>query len=128
MVLAIAVVPIGFPIAALFGGRYIIPGLKIMLALVFVLLAGPWAWAVVSGELFPPRLSVESGHIWLDKDFLPLREIRLEEIGGLRYDRSDECYILYDQQGKTLAKFSTRDECGSRFLNFLTDRGITLPK
>ena len=49
-------------------------------------------------------------------------------MGGLRYDRSDECYILYDQQGKTLAKFSTRDECGSRFLNFLTDRGITLPK
>lgn len=128
MVLTIAVFPIGFPIAALLGERYIVPGLKIMLALVFVLLTGPWVWAVASGELFPPRLSVESGHIWLDKGFLPLREIRLEDIDGLRYDRSDECYILYDKQGKTLAKFSTRDECGSRFMNFLTDHGITLPK
>ena len=128
MVLTIAVFPIGFPIAALLGERAILPGLKIMLALVAVLIAGPWVWAAASGELFPPRLSVESGHIWLDKGFLPLREIRLDDMGGLRYDRSDECYILYDQQGKTLAKFSTRDECGSRFLNFLTDRGITLPK
>ena len=128
MVLTIAVFPIGFPIAALLGERAILPGLKIMLALVAVLIAGPWVWAAASGELFPPRLSVESGHIWLDKGFLPLREIRLDDMGGLRYDRSDESYILYDQQGKTLAKFSTRDECGSRFLNFLTDRGITLPK
>lgn len=128
MVLAIAVVPIGFPIAALLGERAILPGLKIMLALVVVLIAGPWVWAAASGELFPPRLSVEAGHIWLDKGFLPLREIRLEDMGGLRYDRSDECYILYDRQGDTLAKFSTRDECGSRFLNFLTDHGITLPK
>ena len=99
-----------------------------MVALVFVLLVGPWVWAAASGELFPPRLSVESGHIWLDKGLLPLREIRLEDIGGLRYDRSDECYILHDKQGKTLVKFSTRDACGSRFMNFLTDHGITLLK
>jgi hypothetical protein len=128
MLLTIAVFPIGFPIAALLGEGCIIPGLKIMVALVFVLLAGPWVWAAAGGELFPPRLSVECGHIWLDKGLLPLREIRLEDIGGLRYDRSDECYILHDKQGKTLVKFSTRDACGSRFMNFLTDHGITLLK
>lgn len=128
MLLTIAVFPIGFPIAALLGEGYIIPGLKIMVALVFVLLVGPWVWAAASGELFPPRLSVESGHIWLDKGLLPLREICLEDIGVLRYDRSDECYILRDKQGKTLVKFSTRDACGSRFMNFLTDHGITLLK
>ena len=128
MLLTIAVFPIGFPIAALLGEGCIIPGLKIMVALVFVLLVGPWVWAAASGELFPPRLSVESGHIWLDKGLLPLREICLEDIGGLRYDRSDECYILRDKQGKTLVKFSTRDACGSRFMNFLTDHGITLLK
>ncbi len=128
MVLAIAVFPIGFPIAARLGERSIIPSLKIMLALVLVLIAGPWAWAAVCGELFPSRLSVENGHIWLDKSLFPIREISLEEIGGLRYDRSDECYILYDKQEKTLAKFSTRDDFGPQFLNFLTDHNIRLCK
>lgn len=128
MLLTIAVLPIGFPIAALMGERYIVPGLKIMLVLMLVLIAGPWVWAMVSGELFPPRLSVESGHIWLDKGFFPIREIPLADIGGLRYDRSDECYILYDKREKILAKFSTRDDFGSQFLNFLTDHEIRLCK
>ena len=66
MLLTIAALPVGFPIAALLGERYIVPGLKIMLALMLVLITGPWVWAMASGELFPPRLSVESGHILLD--------------------------------------------------------------
>ncbi len=48
--------------------------------------------------------------------------------GGLRYDRSDECYILYDKREKILAKFSTRDDFGTQFLNFLTDHEIRLCK
>ena len=128
MALAIAVFPIGFPIAALLGERAIIPGLKIMLALVLVLIAGPWVLALATGELFPGRLSVENGRIWLDKGLRPIREIPWEDLGGLRYDRAGECYILYDKQEKTLAKFSTRDAFGSQFLNLLTDHDIRIQK
>lgn len=116
----------GFPIIALHNGPHVFLELKVLLAAVIVLIAGPWAFAAAKGELFPPSLSVENGRIWLDKGLFPPREIPPEDLGGLRYDRSDECYILFDKQGKTLAKFSTRDGSGSRFLNFLTDHGIRL--
>ena len=93
-----------------------------------VLIAGPWVLALATGELFPGRLSVENGRIWLDKGLRPIREIPWEDLGGLRYDRAGECYILYDKQEKTLAKFSTRDAFGSRFLNLLTDHDIRIQK
>ena len=81
-----------------------------------------------NGITFPGRLSVENGRIWLDKGLRPIREIPWEDLGGLRYDRAGECYILYDKQEKTLAKFSTRDAFGSRFLNLLTDHDIRIQK
>lgn len=126
LVLGLMVFFVGFPVIALHGGPHEDLYLNIMVALSIFLIAGPWVLAAAKGELFPPRLSVEYGHIWLDRGFYPLREIRLEEIGGLRWDRSDECYILFDQNGKTLAKFSTRDPSGPQFMNFLTDHNIRI--
>ncbi|MEY8388080.1 hypothetical protein AALC17_12405 [Oscillospiraceae bacterium 38-13] len=126
LALGLAVFFVGFPVIAICGGPWEDLKLKIMMILFFGLTGGPWVLAAAVGELFTPKLSVESGHIWLDKDFFPLREILLTDIGGLRYDRSDECYILYDKQEKTLAKFSTRDTFGPQFLNFLTDHNIRL--
>ncbi len=128
LLLGLAVFFVGFPFAVIRGGPYENLKLNVMLVLSCGLIAGPWVLAAAAGELFSPRLSVENGHIWLDKDFFPLREIPMEEIGGLRWDQSDECYVLCDRQNKALAKFSTRDGFGSQFLNFLTDHGITLSK
>ena len=118
----------GFPIIAIHNGPYVFLELKLLLAAVIVLIAGPWVFAAVKGEVFPPRLSVENGHIWLDKDFFPLREIPLERLGRLGWQQSDECYILYDKNGRPLAKFSTRDEFGPQFLNFLTDHDIKISR
>lgn len=126
LALGMAVFFVGFPVIALGGGAWVDLKLRVMAVLSIGLIAGPWALAVAEGELFPPRLSVESGHIWLDKGLFPIREIPLEELGGLRYDRSDECYVLCDKQEKTLAKFSTRDSSGPQFLNFLTDHDIRI--
>lgn len=116
----------GFPIIAIHNDPYVFLELKVLLAAFIVLMVGPWAFAAVKGELFSPRLSVENGHVWLNKDFFPLREIPMETLGELRYDRSDACYILYSKQGKPLLKFSTRDDGGSQFMNLLTDHNIRI--
>ena len=52
------------------------------------------------------------------------RELRLEDLGSFCFRRSDECYILYDNKGKTVAKFSTRDDFGPQFMDFLADHNI----
>lgn len=128
LALGMAVFFVGFPVIVLCGGPYEDMKLWVMVVLSCGLIAGPWVLAVAQGELFPPRLSVEYGHIWLDKGLFPIREIPLSDIGSLRYDRSDECYILCGKQEKPLLKFSTRDPGGSQFLNFLTDHNIRILK
>lgn len=115
-----------FPIVAICNGPYLDLQLNAMIAATVVFAVGPWVMALAVGELFPPRLSVENGRIWLDKDFRPLREIPAEDLGWLRWNRSDECYILYLKNGKPLLKFSTRDDGGPAFMNFLTDHNIRI--
>ena len=116
----------GFPIIAIHNGPYVFLELRVLLAVVIVLMGGPWVFASVKGELFQPRLSVEDGHVWLNRDFWPLRELSPEDFGELRFDRSDECYILFDKNGRILLKFSTRDDGGPAFMNFLTDHNIRI--
>ena len=128
MALGLAVFFVGFPVIVLGGGPCEDGKLRVMMALFFLFMAGPWVQAVLAGELFPPRLSVENGHIWLDKGLFPIREIPLEDLGHLGWCQSDECYILFDKNGRILAKFSTRDEFGPQFLNFLTDHDIKISR
>ena len=116
----------GFPIIAIHNGFYVGLELKAMVTTAIIFVAGPWLLALAMRDLFPAYISVESGHIWLDKGFRPIREICLEEIGGLRWNPSGECYIVFNQTGKTLAKFSTRDSFGPEFMNFLTDHNIRI--
>ena len=124
--LGLAVFFVGFPVIALHGGPREDLYLDIMVALTIVLIAGPWVLAVITGELFPARLSVENGRVWLDKGFFPIREIPPEDFGRLGWDQSDECYILFDKRDQILAKFSTRDDFGPQFLNYLTDHEIQI--
>ncbi len=118
----------GFPVVAFFFQDR--PGadlaLWVLLAASVLLAGGPLVYALVTGDLLPAYVFVESGHIWLDKGFRPIREIPLRELDRLGWNASDECYILFDKQGKALLKFSTRDEHGPRFMNFLTDHNIRL--
>lgn len=126
LALGLAVFFVGFPVIALRGGPWEDLYLNLMVVLSVGLIVWPWVLAAAEGELFPPQLSVENGHIWLDKGLRPIREIPVTDLGCLRYDRGDECYILCDKQERTLAKFSTRDRFGPQFLNFLTDHNIRL--
>lgn len=95
----------------------------VLTAAAFIMIA-PLVYAAVKGQLFTGRLSVESGQIWLHPAFALYRRIYIEDIGGLRFENADECYILYDKAGRALAKFSTRDEFGPQFLNFLAAHNI----
>lgn len=126
--LGLAVFFVGFPVIALHGGPREDLYLTIMVALTMVLIAGPWVLAVIMGELFPARVSVENGRVWLDKGLFPIREIPPEDFGRLTWDQSDECYILFDKRDHILAKFSTRDTFGPQFLNFLTDHEIKISR
>ena len=116
----------GFPIIAIHNGPHVDLELRLMLAAVFVFEGGPWVYALAKGELFPPRLSVENGRLWLDKGLFPIREIPLEALDSLHFDPSDDCYILYGRQGRPLLKFSTRDDGGPQLMNLLTDHDIRI--
>lgn len=113
----------GFPAAAILSGSRTARSLNILLAAIIILIAGPWVLALVRGQLFPPSLTVEGDRMRITT-LSGSRELRPEDVGGFCFQRSDECYILYDKAGKTLAKFSTRDDFGPQFLDFLTDHNI----
>ncbi|WP_303437356.1 hypothetical protein [uncultured Oscillibacter sp.] len=113
----------GVPAVAVFGGSWTAGSLDILLAETIILIAGPWVLALVKGQLFPPVLTVEGDRMQITT-FGGFRELRLEDVGGFYFQRSGECYILYDKRGKTLAKFSTRDDFGPQFMDFLTDHNI----
>ena len=108
---------------AVFGGSWTAGSLDILLAEIIILIAGPWVLALVKGQLFLPVLTVEGDRMQITT-FGGFRELRLEDVGGFYFQRSGECYILYDKRGKTLAKFSTRDDFGPQFMDFLTDHNI----
>nr|WP_326171186.1 hypothetical protein [uncultured Oscillibacter sp.] len=113
----------GVPAVAVFGGSWTAGSLDILLAEIIILIAGPWVLALVKGQLFLPVLTVEGDRMQITT-FGGFRELRLEDVGGFYFQRSGECYILYDKRGKTLAKFSTRDDFGPQFMDFLTDHNI----
>ena len=114
----------GFPLVAYFtyGKPYEDLALNLLMVLTVVFNIGPWVLAAVRGQLFPQRLSVEGDRLWLNG----WKELRLEEVEGLRWHAADECYLLMGKNGKTLAKFSTRDAFGPQFMNFLTDHNIRI--
>ena len=114
----------GFPLVAYFtyGKPYEDLALNLLMVLTIVFNIGPWVLAAVRGQLFPRRLSVEGDRLWLNG----YKEIRLEDVEGLRWHAADECYLLMGKNGKALAKFSTRDAFGPQFMNFLTDHNIRL--
>lgn len=114
----------GFPAVAILSGPRAARNLNILLALILFLAAGPWVLALVKGQLFPPVLTVEGDRMRISA-FGGWRELRPENVGGFYFQRSDECYILYDKQGRDMAKFSIRDAFGPQFMDFLTDHGIT---
>lgn len=116
----------GFPAVAYFtyGKPYEDFALNVLMVLTVVFNIGPWVLAAVRGQLFPPQLSVEGDRLWLNG----WKELRLEEVEGLRWHAADECYILVGKNGKALAKFSTRDEFGPQFMNFLTNHDFRVTK
>lgn len=109
-----------FPAAAILGGSR---GLDILLAVIISSIAAPWVLALVKGQLFPPVLTAEGDRMSITA-FGCWQELRVEDVGGFYFQRSDECYILYDKRGRDLAKFSTRDVFGPQFMDFLTDHKI----
>lgn len=113
----------GFPAVAILSGSRAAQSLDLLLAVIITLIAGPWVLALARGQLFPPVLTVEGERMRITT-FGGCRELRLEDLGGFCFQRSDECYILYDNKGKTVAKFSTRDDFGPQFMDFLTDHNI----
>ena len=113
----------GFPAVAILSGSRAAWSLDILLAVIIILIAGPWVLALAKGQLFPPVLTVEGDRMRIIT-FGCFRELRPEDVGGFCFHRSDECYILYDKKGKTLAKFSMRDDFGPQFMDFLTDHNV----
>lgn len=114
----------GFPAVLIlcYGKPYEGLAQKGLIVLMVISFCGPWVLAAARGQLFPQRLSVEGDRLWLNG----CREIRLEEVEGLRWHAADECYILAGKNGKALAKFSTRDPFGPQFMSFLTDHGVQI--
>lgn len=124
--LALALICVGFPVACTLDSRQVGRALTVVCVLACAFMGLPWVAAVGTGQLFPPQLVLDGEQMWLIRAFLPRRALHLEEIGGLRFERSDECYLLYDKKDRPLVKFCTRDDFGPAFLNFLRENGITL--
>ncbi|MCI9122067.1 MAG: hypothetical protein HFG00_11185 [Oscillibacter sp.] len=124
IVLSLLIFTFGFPVVMM------VPRLVDLyfistLAVCVLSLTVPFLIAAVKGQLVPPTLTVEGGRVWITYFFGNYRELSLKDI-ELRFHRSDACYILSYKNGKPFAKFSTRDDYGAQFMNFLTDHNIKL--
>lgn len=116
---------VGIPVAVALGGSHIEQVLGILLVMILVSIVSPWICAAAVGQLFPPMLTLEGERMWITRN-LGRRELCLEEMDCIRFQRSDECYILYNNQGRAVAKFSTRDDFGPQLMDFLISRNIRL--
>ena len=116
---------VGIPVTAMLSGPNVERNLGIMLVLIVLSLIVPWVRVVASGQLFPLSLMVDGEQVRMFRG-LRWQELRLEDMDCIRFLRSDECYILYNKQGKPVVKFSTRDDFGPQLMNFLTSHNIRL--
>lgn len=124
MFLGLALCSVGLPIACCLGSQLVGPVMTAVLGLSMLSIVAPWIIGAWKGELlFPPMLSVEGETVWIDRGFHPLRELSLDEIAQLRYV-SGTCYELCDKRGRVLAKFSTQDDFGPEFMEFLKTHNI----
>ena len=106
-------------------GSHIERNLCVVLGMSLLSIIAPWVCAASSGQLFPPVLTLDGERMWISRG-LGRRELRLEDMDCCRFQRSDECYVLYDLQGRPVIKFSTRDDFGPQLMDFLTSHNIRL--
>lgn len=123
--LGLVLLLVGVPVTAMLSGSHIERNLAIVLGMALLSIAAPWACALVKGQLFPPILMLDGERVWVIRG-LGRRELLLEEMDCCRFQRSDECYVLYDKRGRPVIKFSTRDDFGPQLLDFLTSHNIRL--
>lgn len=123
--LALVLSLVGIPVTAILSGPPIERNLGVLLGVILISLAAPWVCAAASGQLFPPVLYLEGERMWVSRG-LGRRELRLEDMDCCRFQRSDECYILYDKRGRPVIKFSIGDDFGPQLIDFLTSHDIRL--
>lgn len=125
MGLALILLFVGIPVTAMASRSHVGRNLTIVIGLSLLSIIVPWVCAVGTGQLFPPFLTVEGEQVWVYRG-LGRRELRLEDMDRCRFQRSDECYILYDKQGRPVVKFSPREDFASQWMKFLTSHNIKL--
>lgn len=116
---------VGIPVTAMLSGSHIERNLTILIGMIFLAITGPWVCALVKGQLFPPVLMLDGEQMWISCG-LGRRKLCLENMDCIRFQRSDECCVLYDKQGRPVIKFSTRDDFGPQLMDFLTSHEIRL--
>lgn len=126
MGLALVLGCVGIPFTVMLSsGSHIERNLCVVLGMSLLSIIAPWVCTAASGQLFPPVLTLDGERMWISRG-LGRRELRLEDMDCCRFQRSDECYVLYDLQGRPVIKFSTRDDFGPQLMDFLTSHNIRL--